>query len=235
MNWSDTPPTVAGDYWVRRIPSGEEQIGTLDGENWYFKWPYEDWFPANNPEQFQFGYRIPTNAELGELLGLIEEYGLRCKAYGSVAVDLGWDLARFRVYEARDGESGEAGHRDYCQHGRERAAMTNWSDTPPTVAGTYWVKFELGDEEAVTLAPDGSWWYADHPKARCDVEGCQFGKRIPSNGELAELPGLIEEYGLRCKAYGLALQSLGSDEQWGLRKMRDEILAKINAILGVAE
>ena len=109
----------------------------------------------------------------------------------------------------------------------------NWSDTPPTVAGTYWVKFELGDEEAVTLAPDGSWWYADHPKARCDVEGCQFGKRIPSNGELAELPGLIEEYGLRCKAYGLAIQSLGSDEQWGLRKMRDEILAKINAILGV--
>lgn len=52
---------------------------------------------------------------------------------------------------------------------------------------------------------------------------------------LGELPGLIEEYGLRCKSYGLALQSLGSDEQWGLRKMRDEILAKINAILGVAE
>ena len=90
-DWSDTPPTVAGDYWVRRIPSGEEQTGALDGENWYFKWPYEDWFPADNPEQFQFGQRIPTNAELGELLGLIEEYGLRCKAYGLAIQSLGSD------------------------------------------------------------------------------------------------------------------------------------------------
>ena len=66
-NWSDTPPTVAGTYWVRRRSDGEEQIGTLDGESWYFKWPYEDWFPANNPEQFQFGYRIPTNGEMSQI------------------------------------------------------------------------------------------------------------------------------------------------------------------------
>lgn len=74
-NWSDTPPTKAGDYWVKRRSNSEEQIGTLDGENWYFKWPYEDWFPADNPDEFQFGPRIPAADELVELPGLIDEYG----------------------------------------------------------------------------------------------------------------------------------------------------------------
>ncbi len=55
--------------------------------------------------------------------------------------------------------------------------MTKWTDTPPTKAGTYWVKTPLGDEEPIHLAPDGSWWYADHPKARANVGGCQFGNR----------------------------------------------------------
>jgi len=161
-NWSDTPPTVAGTYWVRRRSDGEEQIGTLDGESWYFKWPYEDWFPANNPEQFQFGYRIPTNDELSQI-----------------------DRERHALCEVAT----------ICMN--TRAIMPEFRD--------------LDDYTEVV-----------------DIIGA-FLER------LGELPGLIEEYGLRCKAYGLALQSLGSDEQWGLRKMRDEILAKINAILRGAE
>lgn len=95
--------------------------------------------------------------------------------------------------------------------------MSDWSDTPPTKAGTYWVKTPLGDEEPIHLAPDGSWWYADHPNARADVGGCQFGPRIPTADELAKLPGLIESYGeacCECSGYPI-------------------IKSRINAILGV--
>jgi len=189
-NWSDTPPTVAGTYWVRRRSDGEEQIGTLDGESWYFKWPYEDWFPANNPEQFQFGYRIPTNGEMSQIdrerhaLCEVATLCMNTRAimpefrdisdYTEVVDILGAFLERLKElpgliqqfadsgYEARDGESGEAGHRDYCQHGRERAAMTNWSDTPPTKAGTYWVRRRSdGEEQIGTL--DGESWYFKWP------------------------------------------------------------------------
>ena len=104
--------------------------------------------------------------------------------------------------------------------------MSDWNDTPPTVAGTYWVKGRTyGEEWPMRLHEDGA--FEGHPSE------VQFGQRIPTNAELGELLGMIEEYGLRCKAYGLAIQSLGSDEQFGLRMMRDEMLAKINAILGV--
>ena len=104
--------------------------------------------------------------------------------------------------------------------------MSDWNDTPPTVAGTYWVRGRASGEEWPTRVYEGS-VFELHPSE------VQFGHRIPTNAELGELLGLIEEYGLRCKAYGLAIQSLGSDEQFGLRMMRDEMLAKINVILGV--
>lgn len=65
--------------------------------------------------------------------------------------------------------------------------MSDWHDTPPTKAGTYWVKTPLGGDEPIHLAPDGSWWYADHPKAMADVDGCQFGPRIPTADELAQI------------------------------------------------
>jgi len=111
----------------------------------------------------------------------------------------------------------------------------NWHDTPPTKAGTYWVKTPLCDEEPIHLAPDGSWWYADHPKARANVGGCQFGNRIPTNDELAALPGLVELYA--CKRMNQA-EAEATDE-WGDRATFEnqaaEYKAKINAILGVAD
>ena len=113
--------------------------------------------------------------------------------------------------------------------------MSDYSDTPPTVPGTYWVKTRRsGYENPVFFC--GRYWhmFGEYTSEQAAVR-YQFGHRIPTNAELGELLGLIEEYGLRCKAYGLAIQSLGSDEQFGLRIMRDEMLAKINAILGVAE
>lgn len=113
----------------------------------------------------------------------------------------------------------------------------NWSDTPPTVAGDYRVKNRVWHNESVATLNEHGWTVATDELGELPPEEVlkhwQFGRRVPTNAELGELPGLIEEYGLRCKAYGLAIQSLGSDEQFGLRMMRDEMLAKINAILGV--
>ena len=158
--------------------------------------------------------------------------------------------------------------------------MTNWNDTPPTVAGTYWVRRRVSGRESIGKLLSPREWFINGSDVYTPERAFQFGHRLPTNDELAqidrertalcevatlcmntraimpefreisdytevvdvlgaflerlgELPGLIEEYGLLCKAYGLALQSLGSDERWGLRKMRDEILDKINAILGV--
>lgn len=111
----------------------------------------------------------------------------------------------------------------------------NWIATPPTKAGTYWVKTPLGDEEPIHLAPDGSWWYADHPKARANVGGCQFGNRIPTNDELAELPGLIEEYA-QCMTISQEMYDNVDDDKGD--EYRDRFVAaraKINAILGVAD
>ena len=62
-----------------------------------------------------------------------------------------------------------------------------WHDTPPTVAGTYWVKVRTsGEEWPMRLHEDGA--FEGHPSE------VQFGPRIPTADELAELPGLIDKY-----------------------------------------
>lgn len=56
-NWSDTPPTKAGTYWVKGRTSGEE-------------WPmrlYEDGAFEGHPSEVQFGPRIPTADELTQI------------------------------------------------------------------------------------------------------------------------------------------------------------------------
>lgn len=66
MTWSKTPPTEAGLYYVRHRESGEEQPGFLHGVSWFFMWPYEDWFPADCPEEFLFGPAIPLPEQCHE-------------------------------------------------------------------------------------------------------------------------------------------------------------------------
>lgn len=107
--------------------------------------------------------------------------------------------------------------------------MTNWSDTPPTVAGTYWVK-SGNSEDIVTLDGDQGLWIGGHPISVLDLTGFQFGRRIPTNAELGELPGLIDGYadklveGAEHRAYRDVLC-----------EQADAIFARINAILWVAE
>lgn len=57
MIWHDTPPTVAGTYWVKGRTSGEE-------------WPmrlHEDGAFEGHPSEVQFGHRIPANDELAQI------------------------------------------------------------------------------------------------------------------------------------------------------------------------
>lgn len=62
----------------------------------------------------------------------------------------------------------------------------SWSDTPPTVAGTYWVKC-LGTEFSATIRHDNGLWLDGHPVSGSELDGYQFGHRIPTNDELAQI------------------------------------------------
>ena len=85
----------------------------------------------------------------------------------------------------------------------------------------------VGDHVAESLAEMA----ADHiEKQRGYIEDL-LNRANRLQDRISELTPLIDAYGLECKAYGLAIQSLGSDEQYGLRKMRDETKAKIDSIL----
>lgn len=76
--WSDTAPTQPGWYWVRIKDADDCQPGYFDGVNWFFIWPYQDWFPSDNPDAYQFGPRIPTPEELHDLnrLAAVARYAL---------------------------------------------------------------------------------------------------------------------------------------------------------------
>lgn len=114
--------------------------------------------------------------------------------------------------------------------------MSDWSDTPPTVAGTYWVKYGRGGREVVAVFDAEEWFEVGEFGSSCRpdeaAELVQFGHRIPTNDELAELPGLIELYA--CKRMNQA-EAEATDE-WGDRATFEnqaaEYKAKINAILG---
>lgn len=103
----------------------------------------------------------------------------------------------------------------------------NWSDTPPTKAGDYYIR--IRDESPRVANFDGTTW--SYPV----WTDSQFGPRIPTADEIAELPGLVELYA--CKRMNQA-EAEATDE-WGDRatfeNQASEYKAKINAILGVAD
>lgn len=71
--WSDTPPTEEKQrYWVRRRESETEEPGWLENDQWLFSWPFERWFPADFPEQFQFGPRVLSAEETVKLTAEVE-------------------------------------------------------------------------------------------------------------------------------------------------------------------
>lgn len=72
--WVDTPPTAVGKYWVRTRVAGKEFVAHFDGEEWLEVGEFgSSHRPRDAAELLQFGRRVPTNAELCELPGLIEE------------------------------------------------------------------------------------------------------------------------------------------------------------------
>ena len=85
----------------------------------------------------------------------------------------------------------------------------------------------VGDHVAESLAEMA----ADHiEKQRGYIEDL-LNRTNRLQDRIDELIPLIDAYGLECKAYGIAIQSLGYDEKHGLMKMRDETKAKIDSIL----
>lgn len=87
-----------------------------------------------------------------------------------------------------------------------------WSDTPPSEPGWYWVRHRVRgsqDNEAyqVTAYTDGEYWLSeddDHEMPKSWAEKCfQFGQRIPSNAQLAELQRKAEELDRINAAWGL--------------------------------
>lgn len=65
MNWSDTPPTVAGTYWVRSRRTGRELTAEYFGLRWVTIGKDRD--AAFMCRHYQFGQRIPKNAELSQI------------------------------------------------------------------------------------------------------------------------------------------------------------------------
>ena len=121
MIWSETPPTKLGLYYVKHRESGEVQPGCLDGVNWYFMWPYEDWFPVDCPDKFFFGPPIPTpeacaemsdHAEVGALLA-------KCCDYRLGEYEQGW----FAEITLRNNETGDSGTFQSTQLAAIRAAV----------------------------------------------------------------------------------------------------------------
>ena len=117
-------------------------------------------------------------------------------------------------------------------------AMSNWHDTPPTKAGYYWVKSRRSGQEWIAeRTRHGVWDRITGEVAVAAEDGeaaelVQFGHRIPTNDELAELPGLIELYA--CKRMNQA--EAEATYEWGDRATFENqaagYKAKINAILG---
>lgn len=72
--------------------------------------------------------------------------------------------------------------------------MADWSDTPPTVDGTYWTKSRLNTIEIPAARADGIWWYIGEDWSEAGiVSKVQFGSRIPSNAELLAMRQQIAE------------------------------------------
>lgn len=71
--------------------------------------------------------------------------------------------------------------------------MTNWSDTPPTVAGYFWVKSRRSAQEWIAeRTRHGVWDRISGEVAVAAEDGeaaelVQFGHRIPANDELAHI------------------------------------------------
>lgn len=72
--WSDKSPTVGGEYWVKYREGGREIVASFDGEEWFEVGDFgSSCRPTEAAALLQFGRRIPTNAGLCELPGLLEE------------------------------------------------------------------------------------------------------------------------------------------------------------------
>lgn len=77
--WSDTPPTVAGWYWVKWIQTGNERPSLFDGEIWY---GVANYYTQAMAARALFGQRIPSADQLIELQRKAEELDLIHAAWG---------------------------------------------------------------------------------------------------------------------------------------------------------
>lgn len=111
--------------------------------------------------------------------------------------------------------------------------MTIWSDPPPTAKGLYWVKHRVSGRESIGKPLSFREWFINGSEVYTPERDFQFGRRIPTNAELGELPGMIELYA--CKRMNQA--EAEAIDEWGDRATFEnqaaEYKAKINAILGV--
>lgn len=81
-----------------------------------------------------------------------------------------------------------------------------WSDTPPSEPGWYWVKSNsIGKEFTWEIDQQGlgTLWHASE---------LQFGQRIPSNAQLAELQRKAEELDRINAAWGLTKGTMPNAE-----------------------
>lgn len=109
-----------------------------------------------------------------------------------------------------------------------------WHDTPPTKAGKYWVKHRVSGRESIGKPLSFREWFINGSEVYTPERDYQFGPRIPTADELAELPGLVEEYGDAVRSAAICGER-SSASQGFYERDGDGIHAKINAILGVAD
>jgi len=111
--------------------------------------------------------------------------------------------------------------------------MTNWHDTPPTKAGYYWVKSRRSGQEWIAeRTRHGVWDRITGEVAVAAEDGeaaelVQFGNRIPTADELAEMQSLAPTINRLCE-----LAYWEGDISEAEAK---NIAARIKEILGVAD